>query len=291
MQLLVALVLITLAVAVADAWLPQRKLTGDAQTRRSISRQTAVLPAVVSSSSSQQKSVMALKSTTVTAADALLPRKVEIGNLGWRWITGLSLGALCTAWIFSANSMYASVFLVPLLLAQQEYYAMVMATGVKPSRRTNMVLSVISYYLAFSHPSFHEMVIPLGALYSMLVLLISKQNSPSINEITTSVFGLVYLGYLPSFWIRLKAAAATSAVGTTAVMGSSLSKIAWLRTENWALGSIITWFAWTSIVAADVGAYFFGTYSYIYSPFLVVCDVSVSLLPIYYCLLAFSNTA
>ena len=177
-----------------------------------------------------------------------------IGELGWRWITGLSLGTLCTLWISSPNWVFSSVFVVPLLLAQQEYYQMVTATNVKPTRKTSMVFSLLAYFGALAFPQYHEMVVPMGAIYSMFVLILSKKHSPSINEITTSNFGLLYLGYLPSFWIRLKTSALLSATGTTVIA----SKLAHLGAEKWTLGAIATWFTWTSIVAADVGAYFFG---------------------------------
>lgn len=189
---------------------------------------------------------------------AVKKEKPKISNLGWRWITGLSLGALCSAWIFSSNAIFTGVFFVPLLLAQQEYYEMVTATNVQPTRKTNMILSIVCFVIACMYPAYHELVMPLGALYSMVILIASKKTSPSINEITTSLWGLLYLGYLPSFWIRMKTAAAMSMTGTTKIAGGTLAGVGWLKTQNWALGSIATWFTWTSIVAADVGAYFFG---------------------------------
>lgn len=215
--------------------------------------------------SSERSGLASMKGKTsgmkkyATSSDALLPGSPKkISNLGWRWITGVNLGALCTAWIFSSNALFTSVFIVPLLLAQQEYYEMVTATNVRPTRKTSMFLSIISYVMAMSHPAYHELVMPLGALYSMVILIMSKQTSPSINEITSSLWGLLYLGYLPSFWIRMKTAAAMSMTGTTKVVTSSLANVGWLKTHSWTVGSIATWFTWTSIVAADVGAYFFG---------------------------------
>ena len=194
-----------------------------------------------------------------TSSDVAVPGgPKKISNLGWRWITGVSLGTLCTAWIFSSNTIFTSVFIVPLLLAQQEYYEMVTATNVQPTRKTSMFLSIISYVMAVSHPAYHELVMPLGALYSMVILIMSKKTSPSINEITSSLWGLLYLGYLPSFWIRLKSAAAMSVVGTTKLVTGPLANVGWLKTHSWSIGSIATWFTWTSIVTADVGAYFFG---------------------------------
>ncbi len=196
-------------------------------------------------------------SMTDVVASAMPAKKKTIGELGWRWITGVSLGGLCTLWIASPNLIFTSIFVLPLLLAQQEYYNLVAATNTKPTRKTSMVFSILSYFGALYFPQFHEMVVPMGAIYSMLVLLLSKQHSPSINEIATSFFGLLYLGYLPSFWIRLKASSMMSATGTTA-LAAKLGGIKWLGANAWTVGAIATWFTWTSIVAADVGAFFFG---------------------------------
>ena len=135
---------------------------------------------------------------------AIAPKTKKIGNLGLRWITGLTLGAVCSAWIFSSKIMFTFAFLFPIAAASEEYYKMVRATGTEPMRKTCLAMSIACFLLAAFAPQFHELVMPISSTLIMLYLLVAKQRSPSINEIATSLWGVFYLGYLPSFWIRLK---------------------------------------------------------------------------------------
>lgn len=62
--------------------------------------------------------------------------KPENKKIKLRWVTGLSLGALGTLWIYSGAGIFMLGFLVTSLIALQEYYSMVKATGVEPATKT-----------------------------------------------------------------------------------------------------------------------------------------------------------
>lgn len=73
-------------------------------------------------------------------------------KLAKRWATGLSLGAIGTAWIFSGNGFFTLGFLLASLVALNEYYAMVKAAGAKcetdlvaPAAKTGTVASLACY--------------------------------------------------------------------------------------------------------------------------------------------------
>lgn len=168
-------------------------------------------------------------------------------NLMFRWITGLSLGAVATLWIASGNGPFTLGFLLASLIAQNEYYAMVRATGVEPAYKTGSIASLMCYITAAMFPSFHELVMPISATMLMIWLLIFNKKYASINEISTSLLGMFYLGYLPSFWVRLRA------------LDSLLSPVAIMRhniipgsfdASNWTFGALVTWWTWLSIVGA-----------------------------------------
>eukprot|EP01036_Dinobryon_divergens_P030033 gene30033-39223_t len=88
---------------------------------------------------------------------------------------------------------------------------------------------------------------PLSATILMIWLLVFNKKSASISEISTSLLGMFFLGYLPSFWIRLHRI--TKLSDSFALGGQA---------AQWTFGSCVTWWTWTSIVFADVGAYFIG---------------------------------
>ena len=171
-----------------------------------------------------------------------------------RWITGLLLGALGTAWISSGNGPFTLGFFFASLIAQSEYYAMVKATGVEPAEKTGIVASVICFLCAALFPKYHELVMPLSATFLMLWLLIFNKKSASISEISTSLLGMFYVGFLPSFWVRLRALE----IVFPTKLPMLLKGYAWAHADTWTFGAIITWWTWLSIVCADVGAYFIG---------------------------------
>lgn len=185
------------------------------------------------------------------------PTKKKKSDLGMRMVTGWTLGFFCTLWQFSSPPIYAGLFLIPLLFAQQEYYTMVSATGIAPTRKIGGVTSLISYAIALWAPMYHEMVMPMMSIVLMLWLMIIKDSVPTINEISTSMWGMFYLSYLPSFWIRFRNVPAFAATGTT-TLAQMWGGVKWLNAAKWSYASILLWFTWTTIVMADVGAYFFG---------------------------------
>jgi phosphatidate cytidylyltransferase len=127
------------------------------------------------------------------------------------------------------------------------------ATGVVPAMKTGMVASIISYLSAAFFPSYHEMIMPLSVVFLMVWLLIFNKKAASIGEISTSLLGMYYIGYLPSFWVRLRGIDSKLILYTDIFKGQ-----AWMHVDWWTVGSFMTWWTWTSIVVADVSAYFVG---------------------------------
>lgn len=92
-----------------------------------------------------------------------------------RLITGFSMGGLATFWIFSGNLGFASGFLLQTVLAQLEYYRMVMRKGIYPARRISLVSSFILYILPCYSTIYHEMVLPLAGIAIMLWMLLMRK--------------------------------------------------------------------------------------------------------------------
>lgn len=211
----------------------------------------------VPSSSASPSGVVAAEGggATADALAAAVARAAERNKkLAKRWATGLSLGALCTLWIFSGNGVFTLGFLLTSLVAQSEYYGMIQVSGDLPTRKIGIVSLVLSYVTAAMLPAFHESVMPLSATFLMLWLLVFNKKSATIREISTSLLGMFYIGYLPSFWVRLKTCSSLGMVAPSFFPPFLRS----LSIQGWSIGSILTWWTWTSIVFADVGAYFIG---------------------------------
>ena len=102
----------------------------------------------------------------------------------------------------------------------------------------------------------------LAAFGVVAFLLTTRQDEPHFSQYTATLFGIVYCGALPSFWVKLRALAySKSATIATGASGSRFVE-AWPAVlggpEAWTTGLIVTVITVSCIIASDVGAYAFG---------------------------------
>ena len=102
----------------------------------------------------------------------------------------------------------------------------------------------------------------LGAFGIVAFLLTTKQDEPHFSQYTAALFGIVYCGALPAFWVKLRALAFSESA--TVAVGASGSRFveAWPSIlggpDAWTTGLIVTVITVSCIIASDVGAYAFG---------------------------------
>jgi phosphatidate cytidylyltransferase len=90
--------------------------------------------------------------------------------------------------------------------------------------------------------------------FSLLALQMLLQRRPRFAQFTSTLFGLFYCGYLPSFWIKLRAlawAAPSGAPLAAALSAAGLDRL-------WVVGLPATLLTVLCVVAADTGAYLGG---------------------------------
>jgi phosphatidate cytidylyltransferase len=183
---------------------------------------------------------------------------------------GAAMGLVVTTWVFSGNYIFTLLFTLMTILGQLEYYRMVMSTGVYPARRISVVGACSMFLTALFTPDLHQICLPLFGCYAMIWFLTMKRSPTTIPEIATTFTGMFYLGYVPSFWVRLR------------IMGSNreptrLASIAgpvlrYLQRQGQSLphfvpsaihlpvtsGAIFIFWTWLCLAFNDVGAYFVG---------------------------------
>ncbi|EWM30338.1 phosphatidate cytidylyltransferase [Nannochloropsis gaditana] len=186
-------------------------------------------------------------------------RPKKKGSLQTRIATGIVLGALATYWVFGGKWVFMAGFLVQAIFAQREYYRMCIKAGVTPSRRISFVSTLLMYVIACHVPFYHEMVLPLAGTAVMIWLLLMRKAPAKITEVSTTILGMFYIGYLPSFWIRLRALGDVM----PSTFASILAKVwpSWIPLrlipdpEMWTEGAIVIWWTYLTIICADIGAY------------------------------------
>ena len=140
-------------------------------------------------------------------------------------------------------------------LALLEYFRMTEFAGIRPATKTTLlacqILLITTYFdtQGLFPKELANAVVPLsGAAICGWLLL--QPLTGSISDIATSIFGLFYLGYLPSYWIRLRNLSQID-------LFSSLHLISHLPTI-FTVGFFITLVSCLMIVASDIGSYYFG---------------------------------
>jgi phosphatidate cytidylyltransferase len=134
-------------------------------------------------------------------------------------------------------------------LGQREYFQLVAAKGIQPAVRTTLFLSQILVLVAAVSPSLTDALFPLAGIAICSYLLFSPI-LVSIADISASIFGLFYGGYLPGYWVRLRVGGEFPLVGYWPT--------SWETFVHMPPALAYTLLAFMCIWAADIGAFAFG---------------------------------
>jgi len=161
-----------------------------------------------------------------------------------------------------------------------EYYGMAAAAGsgadgsvvCRPAKKCG-TLALCAMYLsacgtAYGLPhAYLDCVLPTAYLMIVSYLLTLKRSEKmTIADVQTTFMGMFYVGYLSSFWVRLRALGAIPTDEMAKMMTTGvpvfdqafLSWAAYISPDVFTQGAVVTWWTMISIAAADVGAYFSG---------------------------------
>lgn len=140
-------------------------------------------------------------------------------------------------------------------LGLQEYFNLVRATGIAPAGKTTIAVSLILLVTANLSDHFVDAVMPVAGTLICFYLLFQPKLA-TIADISSSILGLFYGGYLPSYWVRLRNLG--SAEVSNLPLGGYLPSFPIERLQDLPAGLTVTLLAFACIWAADIGAYIFG---------------------------------
>ena len=167
----------------------------------------------------------------------------------------LALGMiLLGGWFFTLS------FSVIVYLGLQEYFELTRTKGIAPASRTTILASIVLLILATIAPSLADAAMPVAGTIICFYLLFQPKFA-TIADIATSILGLFYGGYLPSYWVRLRALGQSGPIAP--FQDGWLQSVTNLEGVSFSLpdlpqGLAITLITFACIWAADIGAYVFG---------------------------------
>ncbi|HEY9853254.1 MAG TPA: phosphatidate cytidylyltransferase [Leptolyngbyaceae cyanobacterium] len=160
----------------------------------------------------------------------------------------LALGmTLLGGWYFTL------CFGIIVYLGQLEYFQLARAKGIAPAGKTTLVVSQVLLIVSTISHDLADAIFPVAGTLICFYLLFQPKFA-TIADISASVLGLFYGGYLPSYWVRLRS------------LGSEVSNLplggywpqTWTNIKILPQGLTITLLSFGCIWAADIGAYTIG---------------------------------
>lgn len=184
------------------------------------------------------------------------------GSLAKRVASGAVLGAGGAAVVAAGGVPFLCAALFVTFHATREFYGLLTSRGLsKGMTPPGPVVSASTTALCMSialltHATRGRSGVAMAvAGFVLLSLNLFSSPKPKFAQLTSSLFGLFYCGYLPSFWIKLRAVSAPLA--PEAPIATLLP--AWLGGPAAAtVGLAVTLTAVACVIAADTGAYFVG---------------------------------
>jgi len=171
-----------------------------------------------------------------------------------RIVSGIIAIAIALAGSVLGGWYFTVMFAVIVYLGQLEYFQLVRAKGIAPAAKTTLAVSQALLFIATVSSTLADAVMPVAGTFICFYLLFQPKLA-TIADISTSILGLFYGGYLPSYWVRIRA------LGNEAVSNLPFSGYlpdTWADFQNFPPGLIYTLLAFFCIWAADIGAYTFG---------------------------------
>ncbi|MDK3156549.1 phosphatidate cytidylyltransferase [Kamptonema cortianum] len=176
-------------------------------------------------------------------------------SLPWsRILSGLVAIAIALPMTILGGWYFTLCFGAIVYLGQLEYFQLVRAKGIAPAAKTTIAVSLILLIICTFSSPLADAVLPVAATFICFYLLFQPKLA-TIADIASSILGLFYCGYLPSYWVRLRSleAQATSNLPLDAYWPED-----WTNWQALPLGLTVTLLTFLCIWAADIGAYTFG---------------------------------
>lgn len=171
-------------------------------------------------------------------------------------LTAIAIGG----WAFTA------AFALLVVFGQMEYFALVRAKEIVPASKITISVSLALLLVSQLAVDRADAVIPIAGTFICFYLLFQPRIA-TISDISSSILGLFYGGYLPSFWIRIRGIGESEIFKVSDRLQQfdffhqlrSLDQLSYVRiTFPVSYGCIYVLMAFCCIWASDVGAYIFG---------------------------------
>ncbi|KAM0072496.1 putative phosphatidate cytidylyltransferase [Helianthus debilis subsp. tardiflorus] len=179
-------------------------------------------------------------------------------QLSKRVVFGLVIGITAGGVVLTGGWVFSVALAGVVFAGSREYFELVRSSGISsgmtpPPRYVSRVCSVICALMPlFTLYKGQIDVSVASAAFVVAMALLLQRGNPRFSQLSSTIFGLFYCGYLPSFWVKLRccmqAPALNTGVGATwpILLGGQ---------AHWTVGLVATLISISSIIAADTFAF------------------------------------
>ena len=173
-----------------------------------------------------------------------------------RILSGIVAIALALGMIVLGGWYFTFGIGILIFLGQLEYFRLVRAKGIEPAGKTTLVVSQLLLVIATVAPNLTDAMFPLAGT-SICFYLLFQPKIATIADISSSILGLFYGGYLPTYWVRLRVSLPNS-INHSNLPLDGYWPDSWTDISNFPTALILTFLVMACIWAADIGAYTMG---------------------------------
>ncbi len=169
--------------------------------------------------------------------------------------SGLLIGLFGLVVVLLGGWYFTMAIALLTYIAILEFFRMAEFTGIKPATKTTLFscfIIIVSTYLeaiGFIDREIYNSILPICAV-GICTWLLLQPKSGTISDIAASIFGLFYLGFLPSYWIKLRAIQSS--------INNSPNNLFSFQSFSNSSGLYLTLISCLLIVAFDIGSFFIG---------------------------------
>jgi phosphatidate cytidylyltransferase len=180
-----------------------------------------------------------------------------------RILSGIVAIALALGMILVGGWYFTIGFGAIVFLGQLEYFHLVRAKGIAPAAKTTLFVTQLLIVTAAVAPSLTDAVFPIAGGVICFYLLFQPKLA-TIADISTSILGLFYCGYLPSYWVRLRVGLVQESLSENLYSINlplqNFWPTSWNNLSSFPEALKVTLLAFSCIWAADIGAYVMGKF-------------------------------
>ena len=172
-----------------------------------------------------------------------------------RFRSGLLIGIFGLIVVLLGGWVFTLAIALLTYLALLEFFRMAEFKGIRPATKTTLfscfVITISTYLetIGLLDVELSNSILPICSVIICTWLLLQPK-SGTISDIAASIFGLLYLGFLPSYWIKLREL-------ESVLINSNQDFISIENLTN-NTGLQLTLTSCLLIVASDIGSYFIG---------------------------------